>query len=77
MLDEMALGGPEGHTLYTTVVTALVHAGHAASLFRSMLAEAAPPNEVTLADVFTALARQDGAWGCCAAGHGCVRYCDH
>lgn len=45
---------------YTTVVTALARAGHAeraVDVFHGMLAEAVPPNEVTLVGVLTALAR--------------------
>lgn len=43
---------------YTTVLTALARAGHAedaVAVFRGMLAQGVPPNEVTLAGVLTAL----------------------
>uniref|UniRef100_A0ACD5X8P3 Uncharacterized protein n=1 Tax=Avena sativa TaxID=4498 RepID=A0ACD5X8P3_AVESA len=46
---------------YTTVLTALARAGHAEdalAVFRGMLAQGVPPNEVTLAGVLTALAHE-------------------
>ncbi|KAI4984876.1 hypothetical protein ZWY2020_017506 [Hordeum vulgare] len=56
MLAEM----PQRDTVsYTTVLTALARAGHAedaVAVFRGMLAQDVPPNEVTLAGVLTALA---------------------
>ncbi|TVU20768.1 hypothetical protein EJB05_30364, partial [Eragrostis curvula] len=61
MLDEME-PGQRDTVSYTTVVTALARAGHAGravGVFRCMLSEAVPPNEVTLAGVVTALARQE------------------
>jgi pentatricopeptide repeat protein len=84
MLDEMAPDQRDTIS-YTTVVTAWAragHAGHAVGLFRSMLAEAAQRGDaggrvhVTGPSGGTG-AHQDGAWGCCAAGSGCVRHCDH
>ncbi|GJN31837.1 hypothetical protein PR202_gb20286 [Eleusine coracana subsp. coracana] len=60
MLEETA-PGQRDTVSYTTVVTALAragHTGHAVGVFRGMLADAVPPNEVTLAGVVTALVRQ-------------------
>ncbi|KAL5228506.1 hypothetical protein ABZP36_016771 [Zizania latifolia] len=57
---------------YTTVITALSRAGHpedALAVFRGMLTEAVQPNEVTLAEVLTALAC-DGAPAAIGVAHG-------
>ncbi|XP_040246819.1 pentatricopeptide repeat-containing protein At5g19020, mitochondrial [Aegilops tauschii subsp. strangulata] len=58
MLAEM----PQRDTVsYTTVLTALARAGHAedaVAVFRGMLAQDVPPNEVTLAGMLTALAQE-------------------
>ncbi|XP_062211142.1 pentatricopeptide repeat-containing protein At5g19020, mitochondrial-like [Phragmites australis] len=61
LLDEMP---PDQRDVvsYTTVVTALArggHSGRAVAVFRSMLNEAVPPNEVTLAGLIPALACQE------------------
>uniref|UniRef100_A0A0D3EP42 tRNA (guanine(37)-N1)-methyltransferase n=1 Tax=Oryza barthii TaxID=65489 RepID=A0A0D3EP42_9ORYZ len=58
---------------FTTVISALSRSGHperALAVFRDMLTEAVQPNEVTLAEVLTAMACDHGAPAPVGAAHG-------